>query len=275
MCFQDGGIVDDLLIYRLPSHFMMVVNAANLQKDFQWMQSLLMDNVELTNVSDKTSLLAIQGRFAQALLQKLVDIDLASIDYYWASPAKCNGIEVLVSRTGYTGEDGFELYFPVQHSMLMWEKIIDAGKEYNIEPAGLGARDTLRLEMKYCLYGNDIDQTTNPLEAGLGWITKLKKGDFIAREALLEIKEKGIQRKLVGFEVEGKAFPRHGYSIFYNDEKIGTVTSGTFSPSLETGIGMGYVPTGFADVGTGLDIEIRGKKIPARIVKTPFYERPY
>jgi len=183
------------------------------------------------------------------------------------------GVNMIVARTGYTGEPGFELAFPVRYSQQVWNALMEAGREYNIQPIGLGARDTLRLEMKYCLYGNDIDASTNPLEAGLGWITKLDKSDFIGREALLEIKSVGLKRKLVGFEVEGKAFPRHGYDILLDGQKAGQVTSGTFSPMLDKGIGMGYVPATHTAVGTALFIDIRSKPVAARVVSTPFYKK--
>lgn len=273
MCYKDGGIVDDLLVYRLKDRYMMVVNASNLQKDFDWAQKHLMPEVDLRNHSDELSLLALQGPKAVATLQKLTDVKLDEIKYYWLFEGKVAGIEMMVSRTGYTGEPGFELCFPVQHSETMWNALMEAGKEFDIEPIGLGARDTLRLEMKYCLYGNDIDQTTNPLEAGLSWITKLDKGDFIGRDALLKVKEEGVSRRLVGFEMEEKAFPRHGYKIFAQGQQVGHVTSGTFSPMLEKGIGMGYVARGFTKIGTPLEIEIRKQRTPARVVKTPFYEK--
>lgn len=274
MCYQDGGIVDDLLVYRLPAHYMTVVNGANLQKDLLWMKEHIIPDVVIENASDETSLLAVQGRYAERLLQKLTKYDLSSIQYYWSAQTTLADIDMIVSRTGYTGEDGFELYFPVENSDSVWHAVMDAGKEYDIEPIGLGARDTLRMEMKFCLYGNDIDQSTNPLEAGLGWITKLKKGDFIGREALLKVKEKGVGRKLVGFAVDGKAFPRHGYKLLKNGQEIGNITSGTFSAILNRGIGLGYVPVEFSKVGTEIDVEIRGKYVPAQIVETPFYKRP-
>lgn len=275
MCYEHGGIVDDLLVYRLPSHYMTVVNGANLQKDFEWMREHLIPGAEIDNVSDDTSLLAVQGRDAEPLLQKLTNFDLSSIRYYWSAQTALADVDMIVSRTGYTGEDGFELYFSVEKSDSVWQSVMEAGKEFDIEPIGLGARDTLRMEMKYCLYGNDIDQTTNPLEAGLGWITKLGKGDFIGREALLKIKEKGMERKLVGFAVDEKAFPRHGYKLLQHGQQVGIVTSGTFSPILEKGIGLGYVPVELSKVGTELQVEIRGKHVSAQVVKTPFYGRPY
>ena len=275
MCYPDGGIVDDLLVYRKADHFMIVVNASNLEKDFNWMQENLIDGATLENVSDEITLLAIQGRNAIETLQKLTKVDLSSIKYYWFAEGELAGVQMGIYRTGYTGEDGFEIGFPVQHSEKVWNAVFDAGAEFDIEPVGLGARDSLRLEMKYCLYGNDIDQTTHPLEAGLGWITKLKKGDFIARDVLLKAKEEGLKRKLIGFEVEGKAIPRHGYDITKDGQKVGHVTSGMFSPSLSKGIGMGYVPVDLAAIDSTFDVSIRNQAVPAKVVETPFYKRPY
>jgi len=274
ICYPHGGIVDDVIVYRWPDHYMMVVNASNMEKDFKWLSEQKMSEVELSEVSAHYSLLAVQGRNAQATLQKLTNINLAAIKYYWFAAGEIAGVPAFVSRTGYTGEDGFEIGFAAQHSEKVWSAIFDAGKEFGIEPIGLGARDTLRLEMKYCLYGNDIDQTTNPLEAGLGWITKLDKGDFIGRAAMAKMKAAGIPRKLVGFEMEGKHIARHGYPILKDGAPIGHVTSGTFSPSLEKSLGLGYVVSQHSAVGTELVIDIRGRVAGARIVKTPFYQRP-
>ena len=272
MCYEHGGIVDDLLVYKFPNYYLMVVNAANLQKDWEWANKNILPNVKLENISDGTSLLAIQGPLAVSALQKITEIPLAEIKYYWLSEGKVAGVDMIVSRTGYTGEPGFELCFPKKHSEKVWNKIMEAGKEFDIEPIGLGARDTLRLEMKYCLYGNDIDKTTNPLEAGLGWITKLNKGDFIGHDAISRVKENGIERKLVGFELQDRAFPRHNYKIIKGGTQIGHVTSGTFSPMLEKGIGMGYVTMENAVVGSEIEIEIRNKGMSAQVVKTPFYK---
>jgi aminomethyltransferase len=270
MCYEDGGIVDDLLVYRMADKFLLVVNASNLEKDWNWLSDHLIADVRMENRSDDCSLLALQGPDSFAVLQKLTKADLAAIPFYWLTETQVAGIQMMVSRTGYTGEKGFELCFPVEHSIVVWNAIMEAGKPYQIEPIGLGARDTLRLEMKYCLYGNDIDATTNPLEAGLGWITKLNKGEFIARPALVKVKEQGVSRKLVGFEMDSKAFPRHGYAIWAGDTQVGQVTSGTFSPILEKGIGTGYVPANLAAIGTPLAIEIRTTRVPARVCNTPF-----
>jgi len=273
MCYDHGGIVDDLLVYRLPDHFLLVVNGACLDKDFKWLSDHLSGDVKLINKSDETALLALQGPKAEEVMRRLTDKNLSGIKYYWSAWGKVNGVELLFSRTGYTGEDGFEIYFSPAVAERMWNALMDAGREFNIEPIGLGARDSLRLEMKYMLYGNDIDQTTNPLEAGLGWIVKPDKGNFIGREPILKLKEQGLKRKLVAFELLDKAFPRQHYEIQKNGKKIGEVTSGTFSPSLDKGIGLGYVPIEHSEAGTELDIMIRGKQNKAVVVKAPFYKQ--
>jgi aminomethyltransferase len=274
MCYPEGGIVDDLLVYRLgEKEFMLVINASNIEKDFEWMQK---NNVgaELNNRSDEYSLLAVQGPNSKRVIQKLTS-DPLDMEYYHFINARINGIDMLVSRTGYTGELGYELYFTGDEKTAeaLWKAVMDAGKEFNIAPAGLGCRDTLRLEMGFCLYGNDIDQTTNPLEAGLGWITKLKKDKFIGKEALLRVKEAGLKRKLVPVTTDEKAFPRHGYDFTAGGKKIGTVTSGTVSPVLDKPIALGYVETQFSDEGSKLNFSIRGKEIPAEVVKLPFIKK--
>ncbi|MBN1558885.1 glycine cleavage system aminomethyltransferase GcvT [candidate division KSB1 bacterium] len=273
MCYENGGLVDDLLVYRLADHYMVVVNAANLDKDWAWMQKHLTPEVELINRTDELSLLALQGPQAEPTLAKLTDLHLNDIPYYWLKVGNVSGVEMIVSRTGYTGEPGFELCFSVAHSEMIWQALMQAGAEFHIEPIGLGARDTLRLEMKYCLYGHDIDETTNPLEAGLGWITRLDKGDFIGKSAIQKVKEHGPTRKLVGFEMIEEAFPRQGYIIWQGERELGHVTSGTYSPMLEKGIGTGYVAADVATVGADIQIDVRGKKVAARIVKTPFYHK--
>lgn len=270
-CYPDGGIVDDLLVYRLEDHFLLVVNAANLAKDFAWLRQHLQGRVELTDISDETALLALQGPRAEEVLSPLVNADLPSLAYYHCLSGTVAGKPALISRTGYTGEDGFEVYCKPQHGVAIWEAIMDSGGRADIQPVGLGARDTLRLEMKYALYGNDVDRTTNPLEAGLGWVVKLDKADFIGREALLQIKAAGMSRKLVGFETEGKSFPRKDVAIRKDGMDIGHVTSGTFSPSLDKGIGLGYVAARQTQIGNQIELDIRGKGVAARIVKTPFY----
>lgn len=270
MCYPDGGIVDDLLVYRFPDHFMLVVNASNIAKDFAWAQNNLMEEVELANISDETGLLAIQGPQVFETLQPLTETDLSAIPFYHFQQGKVAGIDVIISRTGYTGEKGFEIYHDPQYSAHLWDAIFSAGKPYQIQPIGLGARDTLRLEMKYCLYGNDIDQTTNPLEAGIGWITKLDKPDFIGKDALLKIKAAGLQRKSIGFAMLDRGIPRHGYRVLHQGQEIGIVTSGTHSPTLNKPIGIAYVQTPFSAVGTAIEIDLRGKIAPAVVVKTPF-----
>ncbi|UCE17858.1 MAG: glycine cleavage system aminomethyltransferase GcvT [Gemmatimonadota bacterium] len=273
MCYPDGGIVDDLLVYRLEDHYLFVVNAANLDKDFSWLQDNLRGAVQLENKSDATTLLALQGPQAETVLSPLVEVDLCrKLGYYYCQPGSVIGHPALISRTGYTGEDGFEIYCAPRAGVALWEALMESGRRYDIQPIGLGARDTLRLEMKYALYGNDIDQTTNPLEAGLGWVVKFDKDDFIGKEALLKVQKEKLKRRLVGFETDGKIFPRKGMNIHKEESEIGTVTSGTFSPSLEKGIGLGYVSTPHTKVGTEIGLDIRGKRVGARVVKTPFYK---
>ncbi len=274
MCYPEGGIVDDLLVYMIAeNNYMIVVNASNIDKDFAWMKQHCPANVKFENKSDEIALLAVQGPKSLEVLKKLTSVNLSSIEYYHFVQGKVSGIDMTISRTGYTGEFGFEIYFPVVHAEKIWNNLFNAGKEFGIAPIGLGARDTLRLEMGYCLYGNDIDQTTNPLEAGLGWITKLNKVDFIAKPILEKIKADGLKRKLVGFVFTEKAVPRHGYNIITNGAVSGVVTSGTFSPSLEKGIAMGYVPISYSTVGTKVNVDVRGKLMEATIVPLPFLKR--
>lgn len=274
MCYENAGIVDDLLIYMLAeNNYMVVVNASNIDKDFEWMSKVLSPEVIFENKSDETALLAIQGPKSLETLQKLTDVRLAEIPYYHFVQGNVSGIEMIISRTGYTGELGFEIYFPSAEAEKAWNALFEAGKEFGIAPIGLGARDTLRLEMGYCLYGNDIDQTTNPLEAGLGWITKLSKENFTAKSVLEEIKTKGLNRKLVGMVLHEKAIPRHGYAVTANGENIGTVTSGTFSPSLEKGIAMGYVTLQHSKIDTEVFIDVRGKIMKATVVQLPFLKK--
>jgi aminomethyltransferase len=269
-----GGIVDDLLVYRIDEKtYMLVVNASNIEKDWNWIQQFNHKGVEMHNISDQTSLLAIQGPKAADALQSLTTMDLASMEYYSFKKGVFAGVEnVLVSATGYTGAGGFEIYFENKYADQIWDAIFEAGKSHGIKPIGLGARDTLRLEMGFCLYGNDIDDQTSPIEAGLGWITKFTK-DFTNAEALLAQKEAGVKKKLVGFEMIDRGIPRHDYQI--SDEQgnaIGRVTSGTQSPSLQKAIGMGYVDKEFAKEGTEIFIDIRNNKIKAKVVKFPFYK---
>lgn len=271
---ENGGIVDDLLVYRIDEKsYMLVVNASNIEKDWNWIQKFNAANVEMHNISDQTSLLAVQGPKAADALQSLTDIDLASMEYYTFKKGKFAGIDnVLVSATGYTGAGGFEIYFDNEHADAMWNAIFAAGAEYGIKPIGLAARDTLRLEMGFCLYGNDIDDTTSPIEAGLGWITKFNK-PFTNSEALQAQKEAGIARKLIGFEMIDRGIPRHDYPIVDAEGNvIGKVTSGTQSPSLQKAIGMGYVTKELAKEGTEIYIDIRNNKVKAKVVKFPFYK---
>ena len=271
MCKPDGGIVDDLIVYRFADKFMLVVNAANLEKDFNWLKSHCPSDVKLENVSDHIALLAIQGPNAQNVLQQLTTVNLSNIKFYWFDEGEVDGVHMTISRTGYTGEIGYELYFDEKHGDKIWNAVMKAGEKYNIGLAGLGARDTLRLEMKYCLYGNDIDETTHPLEAGLGWITKLKKGDFNGRDVMLKAKEKGLTRLLIGLEVDGKIPARHGYDVMKDGEKVGIITSGTFSPTLQKAIAMAYVDTRFSEIGTSLTVNARGRSLTAKVIPTPFY----
>ena len=269
-----GGIVDDLIIYRLNEEkYVLVVNASNIQKDWDWLSSHNDVNAEMKNLSEDFSLLAIQGPKAAKAMQSLTSVDLENMKYYTFEVADFAGIEhVIISATGYTGSGGFEIYCKNTEVEQVWNKVMEAGAEYGIKPIGLAARDTLRLEMGFCLYGNDIDDTTSPIEAGLGWITKFTK-TFTNAEALQKQKEHGTERKLVAFELNERGIPRHGYDIVDgNGHKIGTVTSGTMSPSLKKGIGLGYVPTVLASVGSNIHIQIRKKAIPATVVKLPFYK---
>lgn len=268
MVNEDGGILDDLIVYRFEDRWMLVVNASNRAKDWQWIanHAAALD-VDLTDRSDEIALLALQGPGARALLRGLTDTDLDAIGYYRFAEGAVAGVEGVVSATGYTGEDGFELYLPASGAVTVWRALVDAGSV----PAGLGARDSLRLEMGYALYGNDLDEDHTPLEAGLGWITKLDKGPFVGREALAAQKEAGVDRKLVGLRLEERGFPRPGYPILADGAPVGTVTSGTMSPSLGHGVAMGYVPADRAKSGTELAVEIRGRAVAATVQRPPFY----
>ena len=271
---ENGGIVDDLLVYRIDEKsYMLVVNASNIEKDWDWIQQYNTKDVEMHNISDKTSLLAVQGPKAAEALQSLTDVDLASMEYYTFVKGQFAGVDnVLISATGYTGAGGFEIYFDNEHADKIWDAIFEAGASLGIKPIGLGARDTLRLEMGFCLYGNDIDDNTSPIEAGLGWITKFTK-EFTNSEALKAEKEAGVKSKLVGFEMIDRGIPRHDYEIVDAEgQVIGRVTSGTQAPSLQKAIGMGYVNKEFAKEGTEIYISIRNNKIKAKVVKFPFYK---
>jgi aminomethyltransferase len=278
---HSGGIVDDLLVYRLPEDhcaegeqaFMLVVNASNLEKDWNWISEQNRYDTRLINISEETGLIAVQGPRAAELLQPLTGMPLDEIEYYHYRKGEFAGQEeVLVSATGYTGSGGFEIYARNAEIVRIWDAIFSMEPGFPVTPVGLGARDTLRLEMGYCLYGNDIDDSTSPLEAGLGWITRTKKGTFNSSEFFIRQREEGVQRKLVGFEVMDRRVPRQGYPIRdQEDNEIGHVTSGTLSPSLQKPIGMGYVKTPFAVEGTEIQIVAQRKSLPARVVKLPFY----
>lgn len=275
MCYEDGGIVDDLLVYKISDNkFMLVINASNIDKDLEWMNKNNSFGVLIENCSDEYSLLALQGPNSQKIIQKICNKEL-TLEYYSFFEAEVAGVEMIVSRTGYTGELGYELYFKGDEETAekIWNELFKAGEEFNINPVGLGARDSLRLEMGFCLYGNDIDQTTNPLEAGLGWITKLQKGNFNGRDSLLKAKEEGLKRKLAAIISDEKAFPRKGYELTASGKKIGEVTSGTVSPVLEKAIALGYVESEYAAEGKEINFMIRGKEIPAKIVKLPFVKK--
>lgn len=275
MLYNDGGIVDDLLVYMISEdEFMLVVNASNKDKDFNWMKENNHLGIEILDLSDEYTLIAVQGPNSHDTLQKICNRTL-DLEYYNFFEAKCADVNMIISRTGYTGELGYELYFKGNEpeAESVWSKVFEAGKEFNIQPVGLGARDSLRLEMGFSLYGNDIDKTTNPLEAGLGWITKLNKENFIGQDALMTIKSSGLKRKLVPLVSEEKAFPRHGYDLTIDRKKVGTITSGTVSPVLEKAIALGYVDVESTQEGNQINFLIREKEIPATIVKLPFIKK--
>lgn len=271
---EEGGIVDDLIIYRINAEkYLLVVNASNIEKDWNWISQNNTMDAHLRDLSDEYSLLAIQGPKAAEAMQTLTDVNLSEMKFYTFEVAEFAGVNnVIISATGYTGSGGFEIYFKHEDAKQIWDRVMEAGKDYGIKPIGLAARDTLRLEMGYCLYGNDIDETTSPIEAGLGWITKFTK-DFTNYEALKKEKEEGPKRKLIAFELDERGIPRQGYDIVDESGKIiGVVTSGTMSPSLDKGIGMGYIPAAMADAKEKIYIQIRKKAIPASQVKLPFYK---
>jgi len=272
MCYEDGGIVDDCIVYRFSAErFMLVVNAANLDKDRDWMLQHKSGDLVFTDRSEDYALLAVQGPRSRACLQELTDFPLETLKFYHFTETVVAGERVILSRTGYTGELGYEIYHLNSQAELIWDAVFTSGEAYDIRPIGLGARDTLRLEMKYCLYGNDIDQSTHPLEAGLGWITKLKTDDdFIGKTAILEARDKGLKRKLAAFIMEERGIPRHGCEVVADAEVIGHVTSGTQSPSLGRPIGLAYVASEHAAVGSRIGIRIRGRDLQAEIVKAPF-----
>jgi aminomethyltransferase len=274
MAYPAGTVVDDLLVYRRGAEdFLVVVNAGNIQKDLEWIQSHNRLNATVKNISDEVTLLAVQGPNSTRVLQSLTGIRLDEIDYYHFARGKVLGVDAIVSRTGYTGEDGFEIYFSPEHSELIWNAILEAGQPFGLIPAGLGARNTLRLEARMLLYGNDMDEKTTLLEAGLGWIVKLDKHDFIGRESLLRQKQEGVKRKLVGFEMLGREIARDHYPAFVEGREVGHVTSGSPSITLNKNIGLVYLPAENGAIGTRFQVSIRSRMCDAEVVRTPFYKR--
>ncbi|OCA91088.1 glycine cleavage system protein T [Bacillus sp. FJAT-27225] len=277
MCYENGGTIDDLLIYKKGmDHYLLVVNASNIEKDYSWLEDHLEGNVTIENLSDRFALLALQGPLAGQVLQKLASHDnLSEIGFFkFKEGVELNGTKALVSRTGYTGEDGFEIYCDPQDAIKLWKEILEAGQEEGVLPCGLGARDTLRFEAGLALYGQELSSEISPLEAGIGFAVKLnKESDFIGKEALKVQKENGIPRKLIGIEMIDRGIPRHGYPVFSGDSKIGEVTTGTQSPTLKRNIGLVLVETENAELGQEVLVEIRGKKLKAKIIPVPFYKR--
>ncbi len=281
LCRPDGGIVDDLIVYRRDAdRYFVVVNASNTEKDFAWMRKIHSDGgykCRLVNESAKWSQIAIQGRVAEKILQTLTPMKLSEVKPFRFVENTVLGIPAILARTGYTGEDGFEIYLAWGDAPKVWRALLENGTSFGLKPCGLGARDTLRLEVKYPLYGNELTDETNPLEAGIGFATKLDKTDFVGKAAIVAAKQAGLKRKLVGIEIKGAGIPRHGYKLFdeTGTEEIGFLTSGTQSPSLKKPIGVAYVATNRSEIGTKILVEIRANKIPAEVVATPFYKRPY
>jgi len=273
---EQGGVVDDLLVYRFgPEQLLLVVNAATTDKDWAWITSHKGDEqVTLTNASADYCQIAIQGPKALGILRKLTDTPLEPIKYYHFTTGEVDGVEAIISRTGYTGEDGFEVYAAAENAEQLWNKMLETGKQDGILPCGLAARNTLRLESAMSLYGHELDDDISTLEANLGWITKLDKGDFTGRDAIASLKSSGLKRKLVGFEMREPGIARDGFDVYLDDKKVGIVTSGSPAPFLKKNIGLAFVPTEFANVGQQITIDVRGKKLLAEIVPTPFYKRP-
>lgn len=277
MCYPHGGVVDDLLVYKYSNtDYLLVVNASNTEKDYQWMKENIFGNTEILNVSENYAQLALQGPLAEAILQKLTRKNLNEIEfYYFSDNVKIGNIEALVSRTGYTGEDGFELYFAYDKAEEMWDMILEAGKDEGLIPAGLGARDTLRFEASLPLYGHELDENITPLEAGLGFFVKLNKENFIGKEALAKQKSEGLQRKIVGFEMIDRGIPRNNYEVYAEGKKIGYVTTGSFSPTLKKNIGLALINSAYSKEGTEIEILIRNKNSKAKVIKKPFYSKKY
>jgi len=273
VCRESGGIVDDIVVYRRAADDLLVcVNAANRQKDFEWLHGHAF-GADVANESDAWAQLALQGPLAADVLQRLTSVRLSSVGTYRFTLGEVAGIACLLARTGYTGEDGFELFCDPAHAARLWAALMESGQSEGIRPCGLGARDSLRLEMAYRLYGSDMDDTTTPLEAGLSWVVKLDKGDFVGRQALQKQKEAGLSRKLVGFTLTEPGIPRHGYAVLQDGKQVGVVTSGTKSPTLSTSIGLAYVPPAAAAEGSTFAVDIRGRAAAAKVVKTPFYAK--
>jgi aminomethyltransferase len=273
MLRADGTIIDDLLVYRFDDRYMLVVNAGNRERDVEWIQRHASDHdVQVADRSDDIALLALQGPRAQAILGPLTDADLEAIRYYRFGEGEVARVPAVISRTGYTGEDGFELYIPAERAAELWKRLLEAGAGEGLMPAGLGARDALRLEMGYLLYGSDADDRHTPLEAGLGWVVKWGKSDFIGRAALERQKEAGVSRRLAGFRLLERGFPRRGYPLRVEGQVVGEVTSGVVSPSLGEGIGLGYLPPPAAKPGTRIEVVIRDRALPAEVVRPPFYQ---
>lgn len=276
MCYEDGGTVDDLLIYKkADDHYLLVVNAANIEKDFAWLQAHVAGDVELVNISDEVAQLALQGPLAEKVLQTLTTTDLSALKFFaFVDHVDVAGVQALVSRTGYTGEDGFELYCRAEDAQTLWRAILEAGKEDGVLPCGLGARDTLRFEACLPLYGQELAKDITPIEAGLGFAVKTNKDvAFFGKEILKKQKEEGTTRKLVGIEMIDKGIPRHGYAVYANGEQVGVVTTGTQSPTLKKNIGLALIPTTFSALDTEVEVDIRGKRLKAKVVATPFYKR--
>jgi len=272
MCLESGCVIDDLIIYRFADRYMLVVNASNVEKDWAWLVRHASDfDAEIEDVSDETALLALQGPNARDVLRPLASLDVDGVKYYRFAEGEVAGVPAVISGTGYTGEDGFELYVQAGHAPGLWRALLEAGHGSGLLPAGLGARDSLRLEVGYALYGNDLDEEHTTLESGLGWVTKLDNGDFVGREALAAQKEAGVARRLVGMRLTGKGFPRPGYDVVSNGEVVGTVTSGTVGPSLGYGIALGYVPTELSKPDTEVQIDARGRLLDAVVQRPPFY----
>ena len=275
MCTETGGIVDDLLVYRFAAdRYMLVVNASNIEKGLGWIHAHSETGAEVENRSDETALVALQGKTAPQCLQTLTDVDLTALEYYRFTTGEVAGIPITISRTGYTGEIGFELYVEAKRSADLWNAVYEEMSVIGGKPIGLGARDTLRLEARLCLYGNDIDETTTPLEAGLRWTVAFNKGDFIGREALVRQNGEGIKRRLAGFQMLDRSIARAHHAVYREDQCVGEVTSGAPAPSLNCNIGLAYLPIEMSKINTKIDIEIRGKRHPAKVVRTPFYQPP-